>query len=310
MTKARDAAGNWGTSVTSTVVVSTTVPPTTTTTTVVPPTTVPATTTTTTTVPVTTTTVAAVRPGGPSGQSMPLGDLPGWRQIFRDDFTTDVPLGQFPTAVKTSWGAYPSPWRDTSKKGLYSPDKVVSIDNGVLNKRLHVVNGQPLVAALTPKVPGTSKYGTLYGRYEVRFRTDRLARGWKMAWLLWPDSGTNTTGSASGIGGNGEINWPEKNLDSLNVWGFVHHQDATSGSDQKWFKAAADIRVWHTYTIEWSPNLVVLLLDGKEVGRTTERVPNTPMHWVLQTETWRYSELPTQDVNLEIDWVSVWEYAR
>ena len=42
---------------------------------------------------------------------------------------------------------------------------------------------------------------------------------------------------------------------------------------------------WHTYTIEWSPDLVVFKLDGVEVGRTTERVPNTAMRWILQTET-------------------------
>jgi len=31
----------------------------------------------------------------PSGQPMPVGDLPGWHQTFADDFTTDVPLGGF-----------------------------------------------------------------------------------------------------------------------------------------------------------------------------------------------------------------------
>jgi len=35
----------------------------------------------------------------PSGQAMPVGNLPGWTQIFTDDFTTNVPLGSFPEAV-------------------------------------------------------------------------------------------------------------------------------------------------------------------------------------------------------------------
>lgn len=246
----------------------------------------------------------------PSGVAAPRDDLAGWRHIFADDFETDVPLGRFPQAVGDRWGAYPSPWRDTSGRGQYTPERVVSIADGVLNKHVHTEGGTHMVSALTPKVPGTPKYGTHYGRYEVRFRVDRLVRGYKMAWLLWPDSGTNTTGSASGVGGNGEIDWPEKNLDSPNIWGFVHHQDATVGSDQDWFKAVADIREWHTYTIEWSPNLVVLYLDGNEVGRTTERVPNTPMHWVLQTETWLLDEDPVASVetNIMIDWVSVWAY--
>lgn len=37
--------------------------------------------------------------------------------------------------------------------------------------------------------------------------------------------------------------------------------------------------------MEWSPNLVVFKLDGVQIGRTSERIPNTAMHWVIQTET-------------------------
>ena len=69
---------------------------------------------------------------GPSGADAPTGNLPGWRQIFRDDFTTNVPRGSFPAAVSDKWGAYPSPWRDTSGHGVYSPKDVVSIADGVL----------------------------------------------------------------------------------------------------------------------------------------------------------------------------------
>jgi len=58
-------------------------------------------------------------------------------------------------------------------------------------------------------------------------------------------------------------------LDDTSVWGFVHHQNATVNSDQNWFKAPVDVRQWHTYTLEWSPGLVRLLLDGVEVGSST-----------------------------------------
>ena len=218
-------------------------------------------------------------------------------------------MGSFPAQVSARWSAYPSPWKDTSKKGMYDPERVVSVDNGVLTKLSSILeNGQPLVAALRPKINDQPPWGSLYGRYEVRFRTEKLD-GYKMAWLLWPDSGTNTTGSASGVGGNGEIDFPEMNLDSEHVMGFVHHQDATSGGDQYWTRSAIDFTRWHTYTIEWSPDLVVFLLDGIEVGRTTERVPNTPMHWVLQTETTVSGPTPLSTAgNVEIDWVAVWEY--
>ena len=236
------------------------------------------------------------------------GNLAGWRATFRDDFNTNVARGSFPDAVSGKWGAYPSPWRDTSGHGVYSPKDVVSIANGVLTEDLHTSGGVHKVAALLPKLPGTSSYGQLYGRYEVRMRADTLP-GYKIAWMLWPDSGTTITG-ASGGGGNGEIDYPEGELsDNTKIWGFVHRQNATYGGDQAWFRIPTNFNSWHTYTMEWSPNLVVLRLDGVEVGRTTERIPNTPMHWVLQTETsLKMTPADSTRGNVQIDYVAAWAY--
>lgn len=234
-------------------------------------------------------------------ESAPAGDLPGWTQTFRDDFTTNVALGSFPSAVSSKWSAYPSPWKDTSGYGTYSPGRTVSISNGVLNQYIHTENGVPLVSALLPQVPGTgSGGGQLYGRYAIRFRADKLS-GYKMAWMLWPDSNNQS---------DGEIDFPEKNIDSGNVWGFVHHKGATSGSDQDWSKAAIDITQWHTAVMEWSPGKVVFLLDGQQIGGSVDRVPDTPMHWVLQTETALNSGKPSSTVkgNVQIDWVAAWAY--
>ena len=237
----------------------------------------------------------------PSGEAMPVGDIEGWRQVFTDDFTTDVALGNFPAAVSEKWGAYASPIKDTFRHGTYSPGKVVSIDNGVLNKYIHAEDGVFLVAALLPKVPGTSRYGQMYGRYAVRFKADRI-EGYKVAWLLWPDSRAWPR--------DGEIDFPERNLLSDRVAGFVHHQGAKDGSDQASANAPYDSNTWHTTVIEWSPNLVVFTLDGVVIGRVTERIPNTPMHWVLQTETTLTSTVPpvTAAGNIQIDWVAAWQY--
>jgi hypothetical protein len=232
---------------------------------------------------------------------MPVGDRDGWRQVFTDDFTTDVALGSFPAAVSAKWGAYASPAKDTFGKGTYSPEKVVSIANGVLNKYIHAEDGVFMVAALLPKVPGTTRFGQLYGRYAVRFKMDRI-EGYKAAWLLWPDSRTWPH--------DGEIDFPERNLLSDSVTGFVHHQGAKHGSDQESANAPYDSTTWHTSVIEWSPDLVVFILDGVVIERVTERVPNTPMHWVLQTETTLTRTVPPVSAagNVQIDWVAAWQY--
>ena len=238
----------------------------------------------------------------PSGEAMPVGDLRCWRQTFTDNFSTDVALGDFPGAVASKWSAYPSPWKDTTGFGTYSPGKVVSISDGVLNETIRTVDGQPLVAALVPKLPGSKSFGYRYGRYAVRFRSDPIA-GYKMAWLLWPDSNRSPR--------DGEIDLPERSLDSDIVAGFVHHQGATKSGDQEQFAEPFDGTRWHTAVIEWSPGLVVFILDGREIGRTIERVPNTAMHWVIQTETkLDWTKPPAADAagNVQIDWVAAWAY--
>src|SRR3954447_1852632 len=244
---------------------------------------------------------AAASAADPSGEPMPIGNLDGWRQVFKDDFTTDVPLGEFPDAVADKWGAYPSPVKDTFRHGTYSPQKVVSIADGVLNEYIHAESRVFMVAALLPKVPGTDENGQQYGRYAVRFKADPID-GYKMAWLLWPDSGRWPR--------DGEIDFPERNLVSTAVNGFVHHQGARQGSDQASANVAYDSSAWHTSVIEWSPDLVVFTLDGVEIGRIAERVPRTSMHWVLQTETMLTTKKPPKHAagNVQIDWVAAWQY--
>lgn len=244
----------------------------------------------------------------PSGARAPSGSFGPWRQVFLDDFVVDVPLGQFPGRVASRWAAYPTPWTDTSGNGMYAPERVVSVEGGVLRKNLRTEGGQPLVAALQPKLSGIGASGMLYGRYEVRARFDRLP-GYKVAWLLWPSAGNDFWPA------HGEINWPETDLDQRRVMGFVHHWDAKVGSDQSWARVDTDIGAWHTYTTEWSPGptgrgLIVLFFDGVEVLRVTDRVPQAALRWVIQTETSKttYPDARTEGM-VEIDWVAAWTYS-
>jgi beta-glucanase (GH16 family) len=240
------------------------------------------------------------QPAQPPVAELPVGDLPGWRQVFVDDFLTDVPLGSFPAAVSANWEAYPEPWRDTSRNGSYAPERVVSVDDGVLRKHIRTEGGQHLVAALLPQVTDSMHAGLCYGRFAIRYRTDSL-EGYKMAWLLWPDSEQWSR--------DGEIDFPERNLDSGFVAGVVHHRGGVHRPDKTIHRVPVPAG-WQTAVIEWSPGLVVFLLDGVEVGRVTERVPDDAMHWVIQTETAVRPEPPAADVAgiVEIDWVAAWSY--
>ena len=242
---------------------------------------------------------AAILPS-PSGENMPIGDIPGWHQIFTDDFTTNVPVGSFPQAVSTKWDAYPDGWKDTSKNGTYYPSKVVSVQNGVMNLYLHTENGVHMVSAPEPKLPGAigTGGGLRYGRYVIRFKADAVP-GYKTAWLLWPDSETWPR--------DGEIDFPEGDLTST-IGGYMHRQNGTSGGDQDGFSSSTTYTSWHTAILEWSPDKVNFILDGKSIGSSTSRIPNTPMHWVIQTETALDGSPPSTTAagNVQIDWVAVY----
>lgn len=236
----------------------------------------------------------------PSGQTMPVGSPTGWRKVFSDNFATAVPLGSFPKAVSNKWDAYLDGWKDTSRNGTYSPSKVISVRNGLLNMYLHTENGVHMVSAPVPKIPGVgSQGGLLYGRYAVRYRTDAVA-GYKVAWLLWPDSENWS---------DGEIDFPEGNLNQK-VEAFMHYRNAPTSQDG--YRTSATFTSWHTAVVEWTPKSVKFMLDGATIGTSTDptKIPNKPMHWVLQTETALDGTVPSNTAagNVQIDWVAA--YAR
>ena len=231
----------------------------------------------------------------PSGEAMPVGDLAGWRQVFTDDFTTDVPLGSFPKAVTTKWGVYVDGQKDTSRHGTYFPSKVVSVAGGLLNEYIHTENGVHMVASIVPRIPSKS---LLYGRYAIRFRSDVIAN-YKSTGLLWPDSNVWPR--------DGEIDWPEANLNGP-VMAYMHRQDATVKTDQDWFNPNADYAGWHTFVTEWSPTATTYSIDGVNIGTSTARIPNSLMHYVIQTETGLGGTIPADTAagNVQIDWVAIW----
>jgi beta-glucanase (GH16 family) len=127
--------------------------------------------------------------------------------------------------------------------------------NGIMNMRMHTINGVPQVAAPEPKINGsTADRNQLYGRYEARFRADAVD-GYKLAWLLWPKSGVWPR--------DGEIDFPEGDLQG-SIGAFMHRQNGSSGGDQDGYKTSAKFPDWHTAVIEWKPNSCKFILDGNQ----------------------------------------------
>lgn len=273
-------------------------------------------------------------------QKAPRGDLPGWKQIFVDDFEEygDVPVGSFSDCnhstdnfkeaycggltgkLKERWWAYPKNWPDTAKQrnyslgGVYNPAETVSIQNGQLKVKMFNDGGENQVAALVPK----ATIGQTYGRYVIRFKAETTP-GYKLAWLLWPDVDEECPFC--------EIDFPELELDS-EISGFMHHQlrSEHEGHKQDVFPTGEKYGKWHTAVIEWKPGKVQFFLDGKlvrgmdpegnKIDASTQGVPDQPMTWVIQSESALDDRAQRNEVvaqkgssaTILIDWVAAYQY--
>lgn len=219
--------------------------------------------------------------------------LPGRTQVFYDDF---------PTWDPTLYFIYPPTWTNSNGTGRYGAP--MTVENGILRILISTdATGTPRCAALCPLPEGSlSNRGDLPSmRVEYRLRADRMP-GYKGVPLLWPMSGNWPT--------DGEINWPESHFDQQ-PRGFMHRQDGTSGSDQEYVLSPAGTswQDWHTYVIDWKAGEACeFLIDGVSVALWTERVPETPMHLVMQFETQLTQAKPDPSVSgfVEIDYIRVW----
>jgi hypothetical protein len=237
----------------------------------------------------------------------PTPTYPNFQPIFEEQFTTSCAEGEFLSKYGTKWSAYPTAWRDTSKKGQYNPG-IISVTNGIMTMRLHTNSaGVPQVCAPEPKINGaTADKAQLYGRYEVRFRADAVD-GYKTAWLLCPRSEVWPR--------DGEIDFVEGDLLGT-IGAFMNRQNGTSGGDQDEFRSTARYPDWHTVALEWTPNRLQVFLDGVALrtttgaDRVTSRIPNTPMRTVLQTETELNGTYPprTAVARVQVDYFKAWKY--
>jgi hypothetical protein len=217
-----------------------------------------------------------------------------------------------------------SPQLDLNKWFTYESAKEPKRDPGLVR----VSNGElQLVGSVNAdgKEVGSgiaSRFGQMYGRWEVRFRIDKGA-GYGPAILLWPD---------------GDGRWPrDGEIDLMEIpkaarsWGTtVAHNGSPDRSRSE--RVTTDFTQWHTVAVDWLPDLLTFYLDGKKVwtvtpatkpyqGGTRNLVPSTsPMRLALQLDEcshnaplygpdWipcRNKQTPPE-VLLHIDWVKVYK---
>lgn len=247
----------------------------------------------------------ALATSSPSGALLPRGSSMHWKQVIAEDFTRTAEVGRF-AARYPGWAGYDGNLdtsRDTGRRanqvGLWNSRTTIGVHDGLLDCRLHTRGATPQVCAVTPTTDGRWWKGQLYGKFVVRFRADRTP-GYKIAWLLWPQSDDWD---------EGEIDFPEGSLAGT-VTGAVHRIGDPEWTP-KYFDTGVSMTGWHTATIVWKPGRLTFRLDDR-TWTTARRsvVPTTRMRWALQAET-RISRTPPKRAttgHIQIDWVSVYRW--
>ncbi|MEN3306440.1 MAG: hypothetical protein V7603_2642 [Micromonosporaceae bacterium] len=212
---------------------------------------------------------------------------PGWRQVWSNDFSGSALPGQCTTYNAPHGGPADS---------YYTPDEV-HVSGGMLRlgMRRQPKNGRNYATGGVTCYKITQRYG----KFEYRARPP-LGKGVDAYATLWPQDQTPDDDVLIEV-----LPRPgqEKAYLSSNHGGNSVH--TTIGG--------AYSGAFHTYTIEWSPGLLRILLDG--APRLTDRHPGAAAKWIgfavssgdpLTGEPDGATQLPAE---FDVDWVHVYAYA-
>lgn len=228
---------------------------------------------------------------GPSGIAMPMGDIPGWKQTFADDFKGGN--------LADRWHIYNGqPGGDPG--GWFSPSHVSQSDGMLVitGSREDTPNGNIYA---TGGISNSKVFKQTYGRFEYRFRMDE-GYGINFVMLLWPSDDKWPP----------EIDVAEDTGLSRNLILATLHYGENNTTIIRSAEGLADFTTWHTAGVEWRPGSLTFYLDGKQWATIdSPEVPDTPMSMTVQSQAWpcghSFSDCPNATtparVNFEVDWV-------
>jgi beta-glucanase (GH16 family) len=187
----------------------------------------------------------------------------------------------------------------------WSPDQL-SMSEGMLHIGIErQADGTFQVGGLAAYELYGGGFGFQYGKVEIRAMATEEVNGAGMCFLLWPAQ---------------DDHWPPE-VDILETPKgdglFTNHWRDASGAHQMEHKQfALDYTQWHTYSLEWTPTRLTMLVDGQAMFTTTKNIPAEEMSVALMgyvgapDQDW-YGGAPAPDVNyvgINVDYVRVYQY--
>lgn len=181
-----------------------------------------------------------------------------WVLVFSDEF--DQPNGSQPDPAKWNRaGRNPSQWARWNSES----DKVVYVKNGCLVCRAIPNKSEPDDTAkmLTGGVNTMNKFEFRYGKVEVRMKTNFIPGNFPAIWMM------KSHGYAKDL--YGEIDIAEVFSNQKKASHTIHSQYTQTHKPhglKNTFSKDVDVRKWHVYGIEWTPDYVLWTVDGETTG--------------------------------------------
>lgn len=184
-----------------------------------------------------------------------------YKLIFSDEF--DLPDGSAPDPTK--WGPCPREGA-TWSRWISDVPEVAYIKDGTLLCRAipNPDRRKDHASMLTGAMHSKDRFSFMYGKVEVRLKTNLHAGNFPAAWMMpqppakwWPRGG--------------EVDIFES-IDTVNRAYHTIHSHWTydlgnNSNPQHGFNEKMTVAEWHVYGLEWTDSLFVWTVDGKETGR-------------------------------------------
>ncbi len=234
---------------------------------------------------------------------------PGYTLAWHDEFDGTK-------LDETKWTHYaPGPRRDA----INVPEAVTLDGHGhllITTSRVDV--SDPTNAAATKPeyhtgmITTRDTYQTRYGYFEARIKFQREVGHWSAFWIQTPTM-SNPIGDPAKAGVEIDIIEYLRNGDYPTKAQHTIHWDVRTPQQKRDFAAPvipAIAESFHTYGCEWTPEILVFYVDGRETWRTSKAVPHREEYMILSLEVGNWADgiakakLPD---SMEVDWVRVWK---
>lgn len=222
-------------------------------------------------------------------------EIEGMKLVFQDDFEGD----SLDTSKWNNWCV------DLKGPGLFrygnSPDVVVHPDNAYINDGTLRLLGSKEITTFdgitsnyrSGMVQTRDKFESTYGYIEAMVKIPNVAGSNPAVWMMPQmndETGEWLWGDANNFGAEIDIlerPHPEGSAEYAGLvnkyWITMHYDNYTYNPHEKYHVQPVlnDPYKWHKFGIEWTPDNIKFMLDGKVVAVQNENVPNMSEIFIL-----------------------------